>query len=135
MTSTDKVTLGKRSNTREVSDSAVEWDLEGLQDPTQLIVSELVTNAVRHSTGPIGLRLIQHQALTCEVFDADVSCPRLRHPRPTDENGRGLFLVSQLSARWGTRPVSEGKVVWAEIDLDSAPSHARAPGTLPTRKE
>jgi serine phosphatase RsbU (regulator of sigma subunit)/anti-sigma regulatory factor (Ser/Thr protein kinase) len=112
-----------------------EWGLEGLQDPTQLIVSELVTNAVRHSTGPIGLRLIQHQALTCEVFDTDVSYPRLRHPRPTDENGRGLFLVSQLSGRWGARSVSGGKVVWADIDLDSAPSHARAPGTPPARKE
>ncbi|MEU1600305.1 SpoIIE family protein phosphatase [Streptomyces sp. NPDC005708] len=106
-----------------------EWGLEGLQDPTELIVSELVTNAVRRSTGPIGLRLIHHKVLTCEVFDTDASYPRLRHARTTDENGRGLFLVAQLSGRWGARSVSEGKVVWAEIDLDSAPSHAQAPGT------
>ncbi|MEU1593513.1 SpoIIE family protein phosphatase [Streptomyces sp. NPDC005708] len=98
-----------------------EWGLEGLQDPTQLIVSELVTNAVRHSTGPIGLRLIQHQVLTCEVFDTDANFPRLSHARAIDENGRGLFLVTQLSRRWGTRPESGGKVIWA--DLDSAPSH------------
>ncbi|MDT0469830.1 SpoIIE family protein phosphatase [Streptomyces gibsoniae] len=112
-----------------------EWGLEGLQDPTQLIVSELVTNAVRHSTGPIGLRLIQHQVLTCEVFDTDVSYPRLRHARATDESGRGLFLVTQLSRRWGARSESGGKVVWAEQDLDFAPPRARASGTSPGRKE
>ncbi|MFD0140581.1 SpoIIE family protein phosphatase [Streptomyces sp. NPDC127159] len=101
-----------------------EWGLESLQDRTQLIVSELVTNAVRHSTGPIGLRLIQHQVLTCEVFDTDAGSPRLRHARAVDENGRGLFLVAQLSRRWGARSESGGKVVWAEQDL-----HAPAPGT------
>ncbi|MET8780195.1 SpoIIE family protein phosphatase [Streptomyces sp. NPDC004589] len=112
-----------------------EWGLEGLQDPTQRIVSELVTNAVRHSTGPIGLRLIQHQALTCEVFDPDANSPRLRDARATDENGRGLFLITQLSRRWGTRPEPGGKVIWAEQDLDSAPPHTRASGTPPARKE
>ncbi|MFF3140120.1 ATP-binding protein, partial [Streptomyces mirabilis] len=112
-----------------------EWGLEGLQDPTQLIVSELVTNAVRHSTGPIGLRLIRHQALTCEVSDTDAHSPRLRHARTTDENGRGLFLITQLTRRWGARPESDGKVIWAEQALDSAPSHASAPGTPPPRKE
>ncbi|SDN82726.1 ATP-binding protein, partial [Streptomyces wuyuanensis] len=38
----------------------------------------------------------------------------------TDENGRGLFLVSQLSRRWGSRPIPGGKVVWAEQELISA---------------
>jgi hypothetical protein len=99
-----------------------EWGLEGLEDSTKLIVSELVTNAVRRSTAPIGLRLIKHRFLTCEVFDSDVSYPRLRHARATDENSRDLSLISQLSGRWGARSVSDGKVVWAEIDLDSAPS-------------
>jgi anti-sigma regulatory factor (Ser/Thr protein kinase) len=98
-----------------------EWGLEGLQDPTQLIVSELVTNAVRYSTGPIGLRLVHHQVLTCEVFDTDANFPRLRDARVIDENGRGLFLVTQLSRRWGARSESGGKVIWA--DLDSAPPH------------
>ncbi|MFD9001483.1 SpoIIE family protein phosphatase [Streptomyces sp. NPDC059582] len=93
------------------------WGLEGLQDPTKLIVSELVTNAVRHSTGPIMLRLIQHEVLTCEVADNDAFSPHLRRARTTDENGRGLFLVAQLSRRWGYRPIPEGKVVWAEQDL------------------
>jgi anti-sigma regulatory factor (Ser/Thr protein kinase) len=115
-----------RSARHMAAHQLTEWGLEGLQDPTQLIVSELVTNAVRHSTGPIGLRLIQHQALTCEVFDTDANSPRLRHARAIDENGRGLFLVTQLSRRWGTRPASGGKVIWAEQDLDSAPPHSQA---------
>ncbi|MBW8705773.1 Phosphoserine phosphatase RsbU [Streptomyces sp. MBT84] len=112
-----------------------EWGLEDLQDRTQLIVSELVTNAVRHSTGPIGLRLIQHQVLTCEVFDTGANSPHLRHARAIDENGRGLFLVAQLSRRWGARSESGGKVVWAEQDLDSAPSHGHASDTPRARKE
>ncbi|MET8450132.1 SpoIIE family protein phosphatase [Streptomyces sp. NPDC005209] len=103
-----------------------EWGLEGLEDATKLIVSELVTNAVRHSTGPIGLRLIQHQALTCEVFDSNVCFPRPPRAHTTDENGRGLFLVDQLARRWGSRSVSGGKVVWADQDL--------APTVTPTRR-
>ncbi|MHA5054865.1 SpoIIE family protein phosphatase [Streptomyces sp. SD15] len=112
-----------------------EWGLEGLEDSTKLIVSELVTNAVRHGTGPIGLRLIKHQVLTCEVFDTSDCHPRQSHARTADENGRGLFLVAQLSRRWGARSVSGGKVVWAEEDLASAPSHARAFGTPPALEE
>ncbi|WP_329536182.1 SpoIIE family protein phosphatase [Streptomyces sp. NBC_01450] len=99
-----------------------EWGLEDLEDSTKLIVSELVTNAVRHSTGPIDLRLIKHQVLTCEVSDTSDCYPRQRRARTIDESGRGLFMVSQLSRRWGTRSVSDGKVVWAEQDLTSAPS-------------
>ncbi|MGW3926182.1 ATP-binding protein, partial [Streptomyces sp. NPDC005093] len=112
-----------------------EWGLEGLEDATKLIVSELVTNAVRHSTSQIGLRLIHHQVLTCEVFDTNADSPQLRRARTTDENGRGLFLVGQLSRRWGARSVSGGKVVWAEEDLTPAPSHAPAIGTPPAFEE
>ncbi|MGW0085243.1 SpoIIE family protein phosphatase [Streptomyces sp. NPDC003393] len=111
------------------------WGLEGLEDSTKLIVSELVTNAVRHGTGPIGLRLIQHQALTCEVFDTGVGAPRMLRARSVDENGRGLFLVAQLSRRWGARPASDGKVVWAEEDLAAANSHASAADALHGLKE
>ncbi|WP_406261582.1 SpoIIE family protein phosphatase [Actinacidiphila glaucinigra] len=96
------------------------WGLDGIEHSAKLLVSELVTNAVRHGAGPIGLRLIRHQALTCEVSDTDVCVPRLRSARATDENGRGLFLVGQLSRRWGSRSADGGKVVWAELDLASA---------------
>ncbi|MFD7436904.1 SpoIIE family protein phosphatase [Streptomyces sp. NPDC059861] len=97
-----------------------EWGLDGLEDSTKLIVSELVTNAVRHSTSPIDLRLTWHQVLTVEVSDTGAGSPRPRNAGTTDEHGRGLFLVSQLSRRWGTRPTPGGKVVWAEADLAHA---------------
>ncbi|MFF3563670.1 SpoIIE family protein phosphatase [Streptomyces sp. NPDC002574] len=103
-----------------------DWGMEDLQDSTKLIVSELVTNAARHSTGPIGLRLIHHEGLTCEVSDDDAFSPHLRRARTADENGRGLFLVAELSRRWGYRLIPEGKVVWAEQDLPSARGRAKA---------
>jgi anti-sigma regulatory factor (Ser/Thr protein kinase) len=102
---------------RLAADQLASWGLDGLEHSTRLLVSELVTNAVRHGAGPIDLRLIRHQALTCEVFATGVCAPRLRTARGTDENGRGLFLVGQLSRRWGTRSAAQGKVVWAELDL------------------
>ncbi|MDX3234103.1 SpoIIE family protein phosphatase [Streptomyces sp. ME03-5709C] len=96
------------------------WGLDELAHSAELLVSELVTNAVRHGTGPIDLRLIRHQTLTCEVSDTTVCAPRLRAVRAMDEHGRGLFLVGQLSRRWGTRSAADGKVVWAELDLGAA---------------
>ncbi|MBO8191713.1 sodium/proline symporter PutP [Streptomyces oryzae] len=91
-----------------------EWGLDELTFTTELIVSELVTNAIRHATGPIGLRLIRDRCLICEVSDASSTSPRLRHARTTDEGGRGLLLVAQLAQRWGTRHTATGKVIWTE---------------------
>ncbi|WP_306185280.1 SpoIIE family protein phosphatase [Streptomyces sp. MK5] len=99
-----------------------EWGLERVADTTELIVSELVTNAVRHGAAPITLRLIRHRVLVCEVTDASDTVPRLRHARVTDESGRGLFLVSQLSSRRGTRHSPAGKTVWAEQEIDATRS-------------
>ncbi|MFJ7493663.1 SpoIIE family protein phosphatase [Streptomyces sp. NPDC097727] len=93
------------------------WGLEELQMTTELIVSELVTNALRHATGPIRLRLLRQSVLICEVSDASSTSPRLRHARTTDEGGRGLFLVAQLTHRWGTRYTPEGKIIWTEQEL------------------
>ncbi|MFJ1549680.1 SpoIIE family protein phosphatase [Streptomyces sp. NPDC088246] len=93
------------------------WGLEELQMTTELIVSELVTNALRHATGPIRLRLLRQSVLICEVSDASSTSPRLRHARTTDEGGRGLFLVAQLTRRWGTRYTPEGKIIWTEQEL------------------
>ncbi|MFI9611336.1 SpoIIE family protein phosphatase [Streptomyces sp. NPDC052023] len=93
------------------------WGMEALEDSTKSIISELVANAVRHGTGPIGLRLIQHQVLTIEVSDSDPRSPHMRSARTTDENGRGLAMVARLSRRWGSRPVPGGKVVWAEANI------------------
>jgi anti-sigma regulatory factor (Ser/Thr protein kinase) len=96
-----------------------EWGLEPLGTTVELVVSELVTNAIRYGGGPVRLRLIQHQVLTCEVSDSNTGHPRPRQPHLIDENGRGLFLVAQLSRRWGSRSATDGKVVWAEQDLPS----------------
>ncbi|MFJ3493529.1 SpoIIE family protein phosphatase [Streptomyces sp. NPDC086091] len=94
------------------------WGLEELSFTTELVVSELVTNAIRYAGGPIRLRLIRERALlVCEVHDAGATTPHLRHPRTTDEGGRGLLLVSQVTRRWGTRFVPDGKIIWAEQSL------------------
>ncbi|WP_436849983.1 SpoIIE family protein phosphatase [Streptomyces monashensis] len=99
-----------------------EWGLEELAFTTELIVSELVTNAMRHAQGPIQLRLIRNRSLICEVSDGGATAPHLRHPRTTDEGGRGLLLVSQFTERWGTRFVPAGKVIWAEQNLTEPPA-------------
>ncbi|MDX2650426.1 SpoIIE family protein phosphatase [Streptomyces sp. PA03-1a] len=104
-----------------VTRQLAQWGLDRLAQSTELIVSELVTNAIRHSQGTIGLRLIRHGALTCEVYDTSNNHPRLRHPQTTDENGRGLALVAHLSRRWGTRNAPDGKLIWAEQPLPTSP--------------
>ncbi|MFF8595580.1 SpoIIE family protein phosphatase [Streptomyces sp. NPDC015220] len=84
---------------------------------TQLIVSELVTNALRYGAPPIELRLIHDRTLTCEVGDASPAAPHLRHAHVADEGGRGLFLAAQLAQAWGIRFTSSGKTVWTEQSL------------------
>ncbi|OSP25209.1 protein phosphatase [Streptomyces sp. 13-12-16] len=107
------VAEARRTSTRQLA----RWGLDDLVFTTELIVSELVTNAIRHAGGPVRLRLIHEQALVCEVFDGGATAPHLRHPRAMDEGGRGLLLVSQLTQRWGTRFVPDGKIIWAEQSL------------------
>ncbi|MEU9481459.1 SpoIIE family protein phosphatase [Streptomyces sp. NPDC048191] len=95
-----------------------EWGLgDELAMTTELVVSELVTNAIRYATPPIRLRLLRDARLTCEVSDASSTAPRLRHARSTDEGGRGLFLVAQFAHRWGARYSGEGKIIWAEQEI------------------
>ncbi|WP_329157056.1 SpoIIE family protein phosphatase [Streptomyces sp. NBC_01717] len=81
---------------------------------TELIVSELVGNAVRYGTPPLQLRLIFEQMLTCEVSDTATSAPQVKHARTIDETGRGLFIIASLADQWGTHYRSQGKTVWAE---------------------
>ncbi|MGW6536204.1 SpoIIE family protein phosphatase [Streptomyces sp. NPDC055011] len=90
------------------------WGLDELMFSTELIVSELVTNAIRYAGGPVGLRLIRGRALVCEVSDPSNTQPRLRRALITDEGGRGLFLIAQLASRWGCRYGERGKTIWAE---------------------
>ncbi|UQA91189.1 SpoIIE family protein phosphatase [Streptomyces halobius] len=93
------------------------WQLDEMAVTTELIVSELVTNAYRYAEGPITLRLTRHRDLICEVSDSSSTAPHMRRARTTDEGGRGLFLVAQLAQRWGTRYVRDGKTIWAEQPL------------------
>ncbi|MFJ7201492.1 MULTISPECIES: SpoIIE family protein phosphatase [unclassified Streptomyces] len=81
---------------------------------TELILSELVTNAVRYGTAPIEVRLLYDRNLICEVSDSSSTSPHLRYAATTDEGGRGLFLVAQFAERWGTRYTETGKVIWSE---------------------
>ncbi|MEU2928956.1 SpoIIE family protein phosphatase [Streptomyces sp. NPDC007251] len=96
------------------------WDLEPLVDTTELLVSELVTNALRYGEGEIRLRLLLDRTLVCEVWDSGLVQPRRRRARDTDEGGRGLQLVGLLSAAWGSRRTPRGKTVWFELPLPGA---------------
>ncbi|MER5856633.1 SpoIIE family protein phosphatase [Streptomyces sp900105245] len=96
------------------------WGLEDVAFTTELVVSELVTNAITHASGPIGLRLIHERTLICEVSDTSNTSPHLRRALSTDEGGRGLFLVAQVAQRWGTRYTATGKTIWAEQQLPGA---------------
>ncbi|MET9965918.1 SpoIIE family protein phosphatase [Streptomyces sp. NPDC006356] len=100
-----------------VTEQLAAWGLDDLAFTTELIASELVTNAIRHATGPVQLRLLRDRALICEVSDGSGTSPRLRRARSTDEGGRGLFLVAQLTERWGTRYTPNGKIIWTEQPL------------------
>ena len=93
------------------------WGLEALVDTTELLVSELVTNALRYGEGEIRLRLLLDRTLVCEVWDSGLVQPRRRRARDTDEGGRGLQLVGLLSAAWGSRRTPRGKTVWFELPL------------------
>ncbi|MCX2182885.1 SpoIIE family protein phosphatase [Streptomyces sp. SKN60] len=88
------------------------WGLEEASFVTELVVSELVTNAIRYGAPPIRLRLIRDTSLICEVFDGSNTAPHLRRARAFDEGGRGLLLVAQLTQGWGTRHTTNGKTIW-----------------------
>ncbi|WP_454320132.1 SpoIIE family protein phosphatase [Streptomyces phaeoluteigriseus] len=90
------------------------WGLEETAFVTELVVSELVTNAIRYGEPPIQLRLIRDRTLICEVSDGSSTSPHLRRAHAFDEGGRGLLLVAQLTQRWGSRQTGRGKTIWCE---------------------
>ncbi|MFE9257946.1 SpoIIE family protein phosphatase [Streptomyces sp. NPDC006879] len=94
------------------------WGLSDLSFGTELILSELLTNAIRYGSGPIRVRMLYDQVLTCEVADGSSTSPHLRDAATTDEGGRGLFLVAQMAERWGTRYTPAGKIIWAEQSVN-----------------
>lgn len=110
--------LAEVAHARDLASSRLErWDLAELAFTTELVISELVTNAIRYGSAPVQLRLIREDTLICEVSDASNTAPHLRRARMFDEGGRGLFIVAQLAERWGTRQRYDGKTIWAEIAL------------------
>ncbi|WP_413252216.1 SpoIIE family protein phosphatase [Streptomyces lydicus] len=98
-----------------------QWGLAEAAFTTELILSELITNAIRYGTPPVTVRLLRDRVLTCEVFDASSTSPHLRYAATTDEGGRGLYLVAHLAERWGTRYTPEGKIIWTEQPLPASP--------------
>ncbi|MFE0674577.1 SpoIIE family protein phosphatase [Streptomyces sp. NPDC058867] len=97
------------------------WGLTDIGFATELILSELATNAVRYGVPPITVRLLYDRTLICEVSDGSSTSPHLRRAADTDEGGRGLFLVARFAQRWGTRYTPRGKVIWTEQALHEAP--------------
>ncbi|BCM69448.1 MULTISPECIES: SpoIIE family protein phosphatase [Streptomyces] len=108
------VSLARRYATEQLT----VWGLDEAAFTTELMVSELVTNAIRYGRPPIRLRLIHRgNTLISEVYDSSGTTPHMRRARIFDEGGRGLLLVAQLAERWGTRHDRVGKTVWAEQSL------------------
>jgi anti-sigma regulatory factor (Ser/Thr protein kinase) len=109
-----------------------EWDLKALAETTEMVVSEIVTNAVRASAGlperHHGLPAVQlwlsadHEHVLIEVWDADERMPVRQQPDPEAEHGRGLLLVEALSEDYGAyRPAGyPGKIVWARCGVTDA---------------
>ncbi|MBW8794111.1 MAG: SpoIIE family protein phosphatase [Streptomyces sp.] len=113
------------------TDQLAAWKLDELSFTTELVVSELVTNAVRYGAPPIQLRLIRDtRTLICEVSDGSSTAPHLRRARVSDEGGRGLLLVAQLTRRWGTRQTAAGKTIWCEQALPAPDASTRPQGSV-----
>ncbi|MGA5265775.1 ATP-binding protein [Streptomyces lydicamycinicus] len=115
---------------RLVREQLARWELNELADTTELLVSELVTNALAHGCGPIRLCMslsCQNRTLRCAIVDACPALPRLSLTQQDEEHGRGLFLLDRLAARWGSRRTAVGKTVWFEVRTSistSPPAHA-----------
>ncbi|MGW1176079.1 ATP-binding protein [Kitasatospora sp. NPDC002543] len=103
------------------------------RDTAELLLGELFANAVQHSDAPDDRRIevrftLVNSRLRLEVHDAGSGRPSLRTAAPSEERGRGLFLVNELAERWGcsSRPGGIGKFVWVLVAPAPAPALALA---------
>uniref|UniRef100_UPI0040400AF6 ATP-binding protein n=1 Tax=Streptomyces sp. SS7 TaxID=3108485 RepID=UPI0040400AF6 len=110
-----EVARARNTAARQLTD----WGLDDVAFVLELVVSELVTNAIRYGGAPVRLRLLRDRdrALICEVSDGGHTSPHLRRAGLDDEGGRGLFLVARLTERWGIRHTRDGKTIWTETPL------------------
>ncbi|MDF3302592.1 ATP-binding protein [Streptomyces sp. K1PA1] len=122
-----ELTSARRAR-RLVTGQLSEWAVEGVVDTAELLVSEVVTNALRHTRGPLRLNLRLHDSrLRCEVEDTETAGP-VRHFVGTDaEGGRGTELLDVLAEAWGTLPTAIGKTIWFELATKAPASSARSP--------
>ncbi|MGW3420359.1 PAS domain S-box protein [Streptomyces phaeochromogenes] len=94
------------------------WDCTTTADDARLLLSEILTNAVQHAQGPLGLHLCRTATeLTVEVSDHSPHLPQPRLAAEDEESGRGLILVRALADTWGVRPTDEGKTTWFTLAL------------------
>ncbi|MFJ3720077.1 ATP-binding protein [Streptomyces sp. NPDC090057] len=96
----------------------VAWDCAHVADDALLLLSEILTNAVQHAEGPIGVRACRTDtSLTVEIGDRSLHLPQPRSATEDDESGRGLLLVRALAGDWGVRPADDGKTTWFSLEL------------------
>ncbi|MEV0323755.1 SpoIIE family protein phosphatase [Streptomyces sp. NPDC050658] len=107
---------------RLIRETLDQWKLNDLLDTTELVVSELVGNALRYGHGPGRLRLLRHDRLVTEVSDTGPDMPQIQQTTLDDEGGRGLQLINMLCRSWGSCRTPDGKVVWAEQDITAPPA-------------
>jgi hypothetical protein len=108
-------------HTRErVTMTLAEWGLTGEPvEPTLLVVTELLSNAIDHARGPVQLSVeLAAETVHVEVRDATPDPPQLQPPDPARARGRGVHLVEALSLRWGWTAAPPGKVVWADVPTE-----------------
>lgn len=95
-----------------------EWGVDAVSDEAELIVSELVTNALRHARSPSRVALsATDSCLRIEVADDGQGGAVRRHAVPEDTGGHGLMLVEAMADRWGAHHDGHEHVVWCEIAL------------------
>ncbi|MEI5007554.1 ATP-binding protein [Streptomyces sp. PmtA] len=98
-----------------VCSTLADWGLDQLADTAELLVSELVGNALLHAYGSVSLTVVRREVMCFQVRDGSRKLPQLRPAQTTDEFGRGLRLVDLMASKWGADPTPWGKEVWFEL--------------------